>query len=381
MSSELPPQLPANLPPYPVYPEAMEAGEYLPPMAQKAPPESLPMGEPIRKIGPGVLISFCWLIGVFVAQFLFAVVAVAIIIGVNAANGVEFEPTKLTESSWANILLLGSSQFAIAFVALIAAVVHARKNTFERLQLYLPQARHWAFAILGIIPMSIIATEAAIIVGKLDGFSLKLLEESVRGIDSMPIVAMLAFGCVFPGLFEELLFRGVMGRGMTERHGVWVGVTFASIFFGVAHLVPAHAVSAAIMGVFLHLAFLYSRSFWVPVLMHVVNNALAFLTSRYDEFVPIPGYTTDLDDVAGSHVPAPLLASGALAAIALVACWRYFRSAPATVEKQALAPINEQGATIPAPLSGSAGIAWLLIGGLLASQSLLMAVMANSIEK
>lgn len=374
MNSELPPQ-------YPSYPEAVEAGPYASPLAPTPSPEALPTAPPIHRYGPGILISFCWLLGLFAGQILFTIVAVAIIVGVNAAKGVPFDPTKLGESAWTNTLLIGASQFATALVALLAAVVHARKNPVERLRLQLPHPRHWAFAILTVIPMSIVATEAAIIVGKLDGFSLKLLQESVKGIDSMPLAAMLLFGCVFPGLFEELLFRGVMGRGMTERNGVWIGVTFASIYFGVAHLVPAHAVSAAIMGVFMHLAFLYSRSFWVPVLIHFINNSLAFLTSRYDQFVPIPGYTTDLGDVSGSHVPAPLLACGALAAIALIGSWRYFRSPSPAAEKQPPAALSDAMSITADSPTRSAVVAWLLIGGLLASQSLLWAVLANSIER
>jgi membrane protease YdiL (CAAX protease family) len=378
MTSELPPQLPPHLS---AYPESIAAGPYASPSAPLSPPDALPAAEDIQRPGPGALISFCWLIGLFGGQILFTIFAIVIVIGVNAVNGVPFDPAKLEESGWTNTMLIGASQFATALVALIAALVHARKNTVERLQLRLPQARHWALGILAVIPMSIIATEAAIVVGQLDGFSLKFLEESVKGVDSMPLAAMLLFGCAFPGLFEELLFRGVMGRGMTERHGVWTGVTVASVFFGIAHLVPAHAVSAAIMGVFLHLAFLYSRSFWVPVIMHFINNSLAFLTSRYDQYVPIPGYTTDLDSSEGLHIPAPLLACGVLAAVMLVTCWRYFKSPPQSFEKQPPTAASEAPQCITVAPTRPAAIGWLLVGALLASQALLIAVLANSVER
>ena len=272
-------------------------------------------------------------------------------------------------------MLLASSQFATMFVALAAAFVHGRHNFIERLDLRLPRRHHWALGVLAVIPMSIIATETAMIVGQLDGVSLKYLQDSLDSMNAVPFAGILLFGCVFPGVFEELLFRGVLGKGMTGRWGPrWLGIAtgvgFASLYFGLAHIIPAHAASAAVMGVFLHLAFLYSRSFWVPVLIHVVNNAMAFTLSRYEHIMPIPGYTSDLGGDAAAHISPQLLAAGFFATLALVVCWRHFRTT---------APDDSKAGT--ATPTSSAGLGWLLVTGLLVTQAILVVVLANSVEK
>lgn len=331
--------------------------------------------------GPGILISFCWLLALIGAQIGFGIVAFIVIGAISVASGMQVDfnnPNsfkELYESGWASQMLLAASQFSTMFVALAAVAVHARSNFAERLELRLPALRHWALGMLAVIPMSILATEAAIIVGELDGFSLKYLQESLNGVNAVPYASVLVFGCLFPGLFEELFFRGVLGRGMTGKWGpsllgTGIGVGFASLFFGMAHMIPAHVASAALMGVFLHLAFLYSRSFWVPVSMHIVNNAMAFTLSRYENIMPIPGYTSDMGGETISHISPQLFCAGFFATLALMLCWRQVR-AKSTDE------VNKAPETQAAPL----GLGWLLIVGVLLTQAILVVALTMSVEK
>ncbi len=376
MSSEIPSEsappalpLPISLPAFPEIPIASEAGSFAPPLTHFATP--FPVKAP--KPAPGILISFCWFLALIGAQIAFAIVGIIVLIAMAAASGEPVDFAKLDETKWGGLILLASSQFATAFTALVAAFVHARKNYVERLQLALPRARHWAFGLLAVIPVSILSTEAAVIMGQVDGFSLKYLEESVKGINAIPFPAVLLFGCVFPGLFEELLFRSVMGRGMTQRNGLWIGIGFASLFFGMAHIVPAHLVGAGVIGVFLHLAFINSRSFWVPVSMHVVNNAMAFTLSRYQELLPIPGYTSELGGDEVVHASPQLLATAFFATLVLFVCWRHFRSPP-LFEGQ---PVS----AIESPRKPSVGLGWLLAIGVLLTQAFLVMALVSSIAK
>lgn len=90
-------------------------------------------------------------------------------------------------------------------------------------------------------------------------------------------VAVLAVG-VCPGVAEELWCRGFLGRGLVGRYGPWLGVLLASAFFGLLHLYPpAYVLITAVMGAVLHFTYLMSRSLWVPILLHVLNNSLAAL--------------------------------------------------------------------------------------------------------
>ena len=67
-------------------------------------------------------------------------------------------------------------------------------------------------------------------------------------------------------------FRGVLYGWLRRRLGLVLAVSISALVFGLVHVQPIHALIAAIMGVGLALLYEFSRSLWVPILTHVVNN-------------------------------------------------------------------------------------------------------------
>jgi membrane protease YdiL (CAAX protease family) len=74
---------------------------------------------------------------------------------------------------------------------------------------------------------------------------------------------------------EELFCRGFLGRGLVGRYGVWAGILLTSFLFGAIHGSLTQGAWAFVLGCVLHLAYLATRSLWVPMLMHFLNNAIA----------------------------------------------------------------------------------------------------------
>jgi membrane protease YdiL (CAAX protease family) len=92
---------------------------------------------------------------------------------------------------------------------------------------------------------------------------------------------MLLVIAVGPALNEELFCRGFLGQGLVGRYGALIGVLITSVIFGVIHCNIPQGIWAFVLGCALHLAYLATRSFWVPVLLHFVNNAAATLLGWY----------------------------------------------------------------------------------------------------
>lgn len=91
------------------------------------------------------------------------------------------------------------------------------------------------------------------------------------------VVLALGLG---PGVVEELWCRGFLGRGFVSRYGWVVGVAFASFFFGLLHAYPpAYVLTTAAMGLALHFVYAMSRSLWVPIMVHTLNNSFAGLVA------------------------------------------------------------------------------------------------------
>ncbi|MFO0964288.1 MAG: CPBP family intramembrane glutamic endopeptidase [Gemmataceae bacterium] len=86
---------------------------------------------------------------------------------------------------------------------------------------------------------------------------------------------------VGPAVNEEVFFRGFLGRGLIGRYGVIPGVLLTSVLFGVFHANVPQAILGLVIGAFMHLAYLATRSLWVPMLLHFLTNALVHLMTRF----------------------------------------------------------------------------------------------------
>jgi hypothetical protein len=52
--------------------------------------------------------------------------------------------------------------------------------------------------------------------------------------------------------------------------------------FGLIHVDPRQGTAAMFLGLILHYSYVVSRSLWVPVLLHTLNNGLAVTMARFD---------------------------------------------------------------------------------------------------
>jgi uncharacterized protein len=126
-------------------------------------------------------------------------------------------------------------------------------------------------------------------------------------------LTFLAIG-LGPGVVEEIWCRGFLGRGLTARYGLFVGVTLTSIMFGLMHGSVTYAIPTAIMGVYLHFVYLTSRSLWISILLHTLNNSVAV-------FATLSGAMGQLEADPRGIGPVIYLVSFSLVLFASIALW------------------------------------------------------------
>lgn len=87
-------------------------------------------------------------------------------------------------------------------------------------------------------------------------------------------VAVSAFVFVFAAAAEELLFRGYPLQTLTRAHLAWLGILLTSVPFAAVHLnnpnvVPGFTfLNTALAGLWLAVAYLRTRSLWLPLGLH-----------------------------------------------------------------------------------------------------------------
>jgi uncharacterized protein len=105
--------------------------------------------------------------------------------------------------------------------------------------------------------------------------------------ERFPVWSFVLLVVVAP-LTEELLFRGLMLRGMLGRYGAPKAVLTVAALFAVVHLNPWQALSAVALGALLGWFYVRTRSLLPPLLGHAVANGCYFSVP----FLPfeIPGF-------------------------------------------------------------------------------------------
>jgi membrane protease YdiL (CAAX protease family) len=90
----------------------------------------------------------------------------------------------------------------------------------------------------------------------------------------VPAVAM----ALSSGMFEELLFRGVLFRSVEDMFGSWISLVVSSAVFGLVHLAnPAGTITGAIYisieaGLLLAAAYMLTRRLWLSIGFHMAWN-------------------------------------------------------------------------------------------------------------
>lgn len=250
---------------------------------------------------PHIAWALLWVFGFWGFQLVISFIAIAALVGMAIAQGQDSpdQLMKSLEASATTMIPLGTLS-SVVFAVLVAWIFY-RAEFSNRLALIGMSPTQWAATLLIVLPMSILASEVTNCAGEvLPSFNGEVLEGFAEG----PLLLVLLAGCLFPAVGEEILCRGFLGRGLIANHGVVLGVFLASLLFGILHVDPVQAIGAFTLGVGLHVAYLTTRSLCAPLVIHFLNNAIAFVLIRNYEAYPLPGLTPLPD---GSLVHTPLL--------------------------------------------------------------------------
>jgi membrane protease YdiL (CAAX protease family) len=145
-------------------------------------------------------------------------------------------------------------------------------------------ASAWASGLLATIPpvLGLVLT-TRYPVGPFRGLQEVMREWIIPLFRSCALWQLLFISCL-AGLSEELLFRGVLQRGIEQFSGSpWLALAVASVLFGLAHpITPTYAVLAALIGAYLGWLMMATDNLLVPMVAHAAYDfaALVYLVRK-----------------------------------------------------------------------------------------------------
>ncbi len=273
-------------------------------------------------IGPALLWTLLLFAGqVVVAIVLVAVAAMLVIVGGSMQGPVDPQRFAKQLEAVLQVWLLPVATLSTMLISVGVVLALFWKQTARCIGLRGMTVEQVVLILLISLPMTVLTSEFTNCVAHLFPPMPKLgiFEEFSK--ESWALVFVV--GCLFPGIGEEVYFRGFLSRGLVSRHGTVWGTFFAAFLFGAVHLHPIQACGAFLLGLVLQFVFLTTRSLWGAILLHAANNALAFAAMKHGDLLPIDGYTSNPDEGI-MHMP-PLLVLAALLTVGVM-LWALHRT-------------------------------------------------------
>ncbi|MBZ9685010.1 CPBP family intramembrane metalloprotease [Clostridium estertheticum] len=93
-----------------------------------------------------------------------------------------------------------------------------------------------------------------------------------------PIKLILSAAVIAP-IYEEIIFRGILLKGMSKKINPTIALVVSALFFAVVHLNVPQGINAFLLGLVIGFIYLTTDSIYLSIFAHFINNLLALSVS------------------------------------------------------------------------------------------------------
>lgn len=238
----------------------------------------------------GIAEAICWFMGTLFVHLTAGVVIVIALVVIRMIQTGSLRPD--VEDPQSMLIITAGEMICFVLISMLAVSVRYWGRTFNEINLGWPEPKHVLIVACGTLPLSWCVSAWSIPIQHvwnqikasypqldlIDNMNtIKLVQEIS---ESTPLPIMILVVAVLPAIGEELIFRFAIGRVLIAQIGIWGAILLTSFLFGCVHVHPVHALSVIPLGLAMHLIYFWTRSFWMPMLLHFLNNSWALLTLK-----------------------------------------------------------------------------------------------------
>ena len=166
----------------------------------------------------------------------------------------------------------------VSFLLAVAILLSRRKLH--------PTALQWRSSFFKLLPLGLLMLFGFdYIVGELMTYLPnyeQMLADYKTMFDGINMQYLLIGGVIVGPICEEIIFRGIIQEGFIHTYDGPKAVLYSAIIFGVIHLLPLQVVNAFLAGILLGWIYWKTRSLWIVMILHIINNYIAFRYADLD---------------------------------------------------------------------------------------------------
>lgn len=92
-------------------------------------------------------------------------------------------------------------------------------------------------------------------------------------------LTVLTVGVLVP-VFEEILLRGLVFNELRKNMNLTLAIILQALIFGIYHMNMLQGIYASILGVFLGLIYVWTKSIYAPIIVHMFFNSSSLILSK-----------------------------------------------------------------------------------------------------
>ncbi|MEI6166580.1 MAG: CPBP family intramembrane glutamic endopeptidase [bacterium] len=179
------------------------------------------------------------------------------------------------------LLIIQGLTLDVAGIGGMAWLTHSRgwrwSEAFGTMPLTPKLIKYGVVFYVTLIPFILISSLVSQGILSLNGYPPNLQDIAVLLSGDYPLwirAIMFVFAIAVAPIFEECLFRGVLLPIAVRRFGLGSGIFLISVVFAAIHVHLPSFIPLMIIAAGFSLAYLYTRSLWVPIIMHGLFNGV-----------------------------------------------------------------------------------------------------------
>ncbi|CAH2214751.1 CPBP family intramembrane glutamic endopeptidase [Tepidibacter aestuarii] len=104
------------------------------------------------------------------------------------------------------------------------------------------------------------------------------IEEAFNELFRYPVIAMISI-CVVAPIYEEIIYRGIILKGLSRKYNDNIAVILSSLLFAVMHMNLHQGINAFLLGVVFGYLYLKTKSIYITMFAHFINNGIGIIVS------------------------------------------------------------------------------------------------------
>lgn len=110
------------------------------------------------------------------------------------------------------------------------------------------------------------------------------VNEAFDQLSISPVILILRVTVIAP-IYEEVIFRGILLKGMANKINPKLALVVSALFFAMAHMNIPQGINAFLLGLLIGAIYLNTGSIYLCIFAHFINNSLGISISEAFQFV------------------------------------------------------------------------------------------------